>query len=331
MNEIWTIGRILKWTENFFKEKGIESPRLDAEVLLGHVLEKERIYLYVHFDEPLQPQELAEYREAIKQRIRRVPVAYIIGQREFMGLTFHVTEDTLVPRPDTEILVQAAIERLKKMSGASEAPTVENAEEVAETLETAEVPETRPVYFADIGTGTGAICLSVLHYLPQATADTVDISPAARKVAEENAEALDVADRVTFYTGDLLAPLSKAQSGGAGDKASAAEETAGARYDAILSNPPYIPDADIETLAPEVRCKEPRTALAGGADGLDFYRRLVADSPALIKDDGFLAVEVGIHQAQAVAKMAVESGKFARTEIIKDYGGIERVVVVWKK
>ena len=310
MNEIWTIGRILKWTENFFKEKGIESPRLDAEVLLGHVLEKERIYLYVHFDEPLQPQELAEYREAIKQRIRRVPVAYIIGQREFMGLTFHVTEDTLVPRPDTEILVQAAIERLKKMSGAEEA---------------------RPVRFADIGTGTGAICLSVLHYLTQATADTVDISEAARKVAEENAEALDVKGRITFYTGDLLAPLSKAQSGGAGDKASAAEETAGARYDAILSNPPYIPDADIETLAPEVRCKEPRTALAGGADGLDFYRRLVADSPALIKDDGFLAVEVGIHQAQAVAKMAVESGNFVRTEIIKDYGGIERVVVAWKK
>ena len=291
MSEIWTIGRILKWTENFFKENGIESPRLDAEVLLGHVLEKERIYLYVHFDEPLQPQELAEYREAIKQRIRRVPVAYIIGQREFMGLTFHVTEDTLVPRPDTEILVQAAIERLKKMSGADEA---------------------RPVRFADIGTGTGAICLSVLHYLPQATADTVDISEAARSVAEENAESLGVADRVKFYTGDLLAPLAEA-------------------YDAILSNPPYIPDADIEGLAPEVRCKEPRTALSGGADGLDFYRRLVVDSPALLKDDGFLAVEVGIHQAQAVAKMAVESGKFARTEIIKDYGGIERVVVAWKK
>ncbi|MDY6269003.1 MAG: peptide chain release factor N(5)-glutamine methyltransferase [Selenomonadaceae bacterium] len=297
MNEIWTIGRILKWTENFFKEKDIESPRLDAEVLLGHVLEKERIYLYAHFDEPLQPKELDAYREAIKQRIRRVPVAYIIGQREFMGLTFHVTEDTLVPRPDTEILVQAAIERLKKMDGKR---------------------------FADIGTGTGAICLSVLHYLPQATADTVDISEAARSVAEENAKALDVADRVTFYTGDLLAPLSEAAKG-------AADEEVQTPYDAILSNPPYIPDKDIEGLAPEVRCKEPRTALAGGADGLDFYRRLVADSPALLKDDGFLAVEVGIHQAQVVAQMAIESGAFARTEILKDYGGIERVVIAWKK
>lgn len=310
MNEIWTIGRILKWTENFFKEKGIESPRLDAEVLLGHVLEKERIYLYVHFDEPLQPKELDAYREAIKQRIRRVPVAYIIGQREFMGLTFHVTEDTLVPRPDTEILVQAAVERLKRLSGEkSEMPLVEEGDEAAEAVEADEV---RPVHFADIGTGTGAICLSVLHYLPQATADTVDISPAARSVAEENAASLGVANRVTFYTGDLLAPIS-------------------ASYDAILSNPPYLPDADIETLAPEVRCKEPRTALAGGADGLDFYRRLVAESPALLKDDGFLAVEVGIHQAQVVAQMAIESGAFARTEILKDYGGIERVVIAWKK
>ncbi|MCI6283583.1 peptide chain release factor N(5)-glutamine methyltransferase [Selenomonas sp.] len=306
MNEVWTIGRILKWTEHFFQEKGIESPRIDAEVLLGHVLKKERIYLYVHFEEPLQPEELTAYREAIKKRVQRVPVAYIIGRREFMGLTFHVTEDTLVPRPDTEILVQAAVERLKKREG--------------------------DVHFADIGTGTGAICLSVLTYVPDATADTVDISEAARKVAEENAEALGVADRVMFYTGDLLAPLCAAQADvdASGDDEPQAEARA-ARYDAILSNPPYIPDADIASLAPEVRCKEPRTALAGGPDGLAFYRRLIADSPALLKDDGFLAVEVGIHQAKAVAQMATDSGNFARTEILKDYGGVERVVVAWKK
>lgn len=283
MQEIWTIGRILKWTEQFFKEKGIESPRLDAEVLLSHILGRERIYLYVHFDEPLEPAELARYRDAIKQRVQRVPVAYIIGEKEFMGLTFKVTEDTLVPRPDTEILVQAAVERLRARG---EAPR-----------------------FADIGTGSGAICLSVLHFLPKAQADTVDISPAARAIAEENAAALEVADRVTFHTGDLLAPLAGS-------------------YDAILSNPPYIPDDDIAALAPEVRLKEPHTALAGGKDGLDFYRRLTADAPALLKDGGFLAVEVGIHQAAPVAALAVPS--FSRTEILKDYAGIERVVIAWK-
>ena len=284
MQELWTIGRILKWTEQYFKEKGIESPRLDAEVLLSHILGRERIYLYVHFDEPLEPAELARYREAIKQRVQRVPVAYIIGEKEFMGLTFKVTADTLVPRPDTEILVQAAIERLRARGDAPR--------------------------FADIGTGTGAICLSVLHFLPKAQADTVDISPAARAVAEENAAALEVADRVTFHTGDLLAPL------------------AGQCYDAILSNPPYIPDGDIAALAPEVRLKEPHTALAGGKDGLDFYRRLTADAPAHLKDGGFLAVEVGIHQAAPVAALAVPA--FSRTEILKDYAGIERVVIAWK-
>ena len=284
MQELWTIGRILKWTEQYFKEKGIESPRLDAEVLLSHILGRERIYLYVHFDEPLEPAELARYREAIKQRVQRVPIAYIIGEKEFMGLTFKVTEDTLVPRPDTEILVQAAIERLRARGDAPR--------------------------FADIGTGTGAICLSVLHFLPKAQADTVDISPAARAIAEENAAALEVADRVTFHTGDLLAPL------------------AGQCYDAILSNPPYIPDGDIAALAPEVRLKEPRTALAGGKDGLDFYRRLTADAPAHLKDGGFLAVEVGIHQAAPVAALAVPA--FSRTEILKDYAGIERVVIAWK-
>lgn len=283
MQELWTIGRILKWTEQFFKEKGIESPRLDAEVLLSHILGRERIYLYVHFDEPLEPAELARYRDAIKQRVQRVPVAYIIGEKEFMGLTFKVTADTLVPRPDTEILVQAAVERLRARG---EAPR-----------------------FADIGTGSGAICLSVLHFLPKAQADTVDISPAARAIAEENAAALEVADRVTFHTGDLLAPLAGS-------------------YDAILSNPPYIPDDDIAALAPEVRLKEPHTALAGGKDGLDFYRRLTADAPALLKDGGFLALEVGIHQAAPVAALAVPS--FSRTEILKDYAGIERVVIAWK-
>lgn len=284
MQELWTIGRILKWTEQYFKEKGIESPRLDAEVLLSHILGRERIYLYVHFDEPLEPAELARYREAIKQRVQRVPVAYIIGEKEFMGLTFKVTADTLVPRPDTEILVQAAVERLRARG---------------------ETPR-----FADIGTGSGAICLSILHFLPKAQADTVDISPAARAVAEENAAALGASDRVTFHTGDLLAPL------------------AGQCYDAILSNPPYIPDGDIAALAPEVRLKEPRTALAGGKDGLDFYRRLTADAPAHLKDGGFLAVEVGIHQAAPVAALAVPA--FSRTEILKDYAGIERVVIAWK-
>lgn len=288
-DKIWTIGRILKWTEQYFKDKGIESPRLDAEVLLAHVLEKQRIYLYVHFDEPLQPGELAAYREMIKKRVLRVPVAQILGEKEFMGLTFKVTADTLVPRPDTEILVQAAVDRLKAMAGEE------------------------PLRFADIGTGSGAICLSVLHYLSDTVADTVDISPAARAVAEENAASLGLADRVTFHTGDLLQPLS------------------GISFAAILSNPPYIPEADIATLAPEVRLKEPHTALSGGQDGLYFYRRLAKEAPAMLVPGGFTAFEVGIHQAGDVADLLKANPLIDRTEILPDYAGIDRVVVGWRK
>lgn len=290
-NQIWKIGRILKWTEQYFGQKGIESPRLDAEVLLSHVLGKQRIYLYVHFDEPLQAEELALYRAMIRQRVEHMPVAYILGEKEFMGLTFKVTPDTLVPRPDTEILVQAAVDELK-------AQTEGNKE---------------PARLVDIGTGSGAVCLSVLSLLDGVTADTVDISPAARAVAEENAAALGLEARVRFHTGDLLAPV------------------AGQQFAAILSNPPYIPVADIAELAPEVRCKEPMTALAGGADGLDFYRRLCTEAPAMLTERGFMAFEVGIHQAEAVAALAEDNPLIGRTEIRKDYAGIDRVVLAWRK
>ena len=320
-DKIWTIGRILKWTEQYFKDKGIESPRLDAEVLLAHVLEKQRIYLYVHFDEPLQPAELAAYREMIKQRVLHVPVAQILGEKEFMGLTFKVTADTLVPRPDTEILVQAAVERLKAMKGEKSATGVladeSAAEEPAEGQPVggadAEQEVAEPLHIADIGTGSGAICLSVLRYLADTVADTVDISPEARAVAEENAASLGLADRVTFHTGDLLQPLR------------------GMTFAAILSNPPYIPEADIAGLAPEVRLKEPHTALSGGRDGLDFYRRLAKEAPAMLVPGGFMAFEVGIHQAEPVAALAKANPLIARTEILPDYAGIDRVVVGWRK
>ena len=318
-DKIWTIGRILKWTEQYFKDKGIESPRLDAEVLLAHVLEKQRIYLYVHFDEPLQPAELAAYREMIKQRVLRVPVAQILGEKEFMGLTFKVTADTLVPRPDTEILVQAAVERLKAMKGEAKTPEDEvladgeEASSAANRDEAAVDVSQEPLRIADIGTGSGAICLSVLHYLADTAADTVDISPEARAVAEENAASLGLADRVTFHTGDLLQPLR------------------GMTFAAILSNPPYIPEADIAGLAPEVRLKEPHTALSGGRDGLDFYRRLAKEVPAMLVPGGFMAFEVGIHQAEPVAALAKANPLIARTEILPDYAGIDRVVVGWRK
>ena len=284
---VWTIAQLLTWTTEFFRERGIENPRLDAEVLLGAVLGKERMYLYVHFDEPLEPAELARYRAYVKERAGHVPLAYVLGTREFMGLDFRVTRDTLIPRPDTELLVQCVVDFLR-------ARTAEGRDDLT---------------LADIGTGTGAIALSVLHYTEGTRADAVDISPAAAEVARENAERLGLAERIEVHVGDLTAPL------------------AGHSYDVILSNPPYIPTADIATLMPEVRSYEPHLALDGGRDGLTIYRRLAADAPALLRDGGMFAVEVGINEARDVAALMAAHPRIVRTEIQKDLGGIERVVV----
>ena len=287
MADVWTMARLLTWTTDFFREHGIENPRLDAEVLLGAVLGKDRMYLYVHFDEPLEPAELARFRSYVKERAAHVPLAYVLGRREFMGLDFRVTRDTLIPRPDTEILVQCAVDFLR-------ARAAEGRDDLT---------------LADIGTGTGAIALSVLHYTEGTRADAVDISPAAAEVARENAERLNLTERIEIHEGDLTAPL------------------AGRSYDVILSNPPYIPSADIAGLMPEVCRYEPHLALDGGHDGLDIYRRLAADAPPMLKDGGVLAVEVGIGEAHDVAALMEAHPRIVRTEIRRDLGGIERVVV----
>ena len=281
--QVWTIGAILKWSEQYFGSHGAETPRLDAEVLLSHLLGEKRIYLYVHFDQPLTADELANYKELVKRRTSGEPVAYICGEKEFMGLTFKVTPSVLVPQPDTETLVEAAIERLRGKNS----PRI-----------------------ADICTGSGAIAIALAHYLPESSIVATDISADAVSIAKENAEALELSERVQFFEGDLLAPLT------------------GETFDAIVSNPPYIPGADIESLPREVRA-EPRLALDGGADGLDFYRRLIGESAALLNDGGFLAAECGDTQAGAIAEMAA-SGGFGKAEIVRDLADKERVVVLWK-
>ncbi|WP_425058665.1 peptide chain release factor N(5)-glutamine methyltransferase [Sporomusa carbonis] len=281
MSEQWTITSILNWTKQYFGGKGIENPRLDAEVLLSHILGKDRLYLYTNFDQPLTPEELAAYREVVKRRAMRLPVAYITGHKEFMGMDFAVSPAVLIPRPDTEILVETALARL----AAVETPVV-----------------------ADLGTGSGAIIISVLAKLTKGTGTAVDISPEALAVTQDNAMRLGVAARLELFQGDMLLPL------------------LGKKFDALLSNPPYIPDNDIAGLSPEVR-QEPRLALAGGRDGLNFYRRIVAQGAEYLNSGGFIAVEVGIDQAGPVAALADETSRLKPEAVIKDYSGIERVIV----
>lgn len=285
-NTIWTIKKLLLWTTHYFQEHHLDSPRLDAELLLAHVLHKQRIYLYTDFDLIVEPSELARYREYIKKRVSGISTAAIIGEKEFMGLTFQVNEDVLIPRPDTETWLEKVIQYHRNEQGAK---------------------------VADLGTGSGAILLSFLYYCKEDTGVGVDISKKALAVAEENGKNLKMEDRVTWREGDYLTALE-----------------AGELFDGILTNPPYIPTGDIAGLAEEVR-HEPMTALDGGRDGLDFYRKLAGAAADHLKEGGFLAAEFGIHQADAVVNLLKETGKFDSFEVITDYGGIERAVYCRKK
>ena len=280
--EQWTILRILQWTTDYFKSKALDSPRFTAELLLAHSLQQERLYLYTHFDQPLEAGERARFKALVKQRAEGVPTQYLTGTQEFWSLAFHVAPGVLIPRPETEHLV-----------------------EVACTL-AAQWPQPRIV---DIGTGSGIIAISVKHELPHADVFAGDLSEAALTIARQNAaDLLSAEHAVTFRHGDLLTPFD------------------GQRFDLILSNPPYISAADYAALAREIKNHEPQLALLAGAAGLDVYERLIAAAAAYLTPRGYVVVEIGCGQKDAVAGI-FRHHQFVIDNVIKDYAGIDRVVV----
>ena len=281
MNENSISEKINRATEKL-QAAGIDTPRLDAEVLLAHVLNCRRLSLYVNSAEELSPEKIGRYEALIEKRAEHLPVAYLTGVKEFMGMKFAVTPEILIPRPETEILAQGVIERLLL--------------EFGETLT-----------LADIGTGSGAVAISILKFIENMTAEAVDISGEAIAIAKFNAKKLGVTDRINFTVGDLFAPLE------------------GMTFNVIVSNPPYIPTGDLANLQEEVK-NEPQIALNGGEDGLDFYRRIITDAPDFLKPGGFLAVEVGINQADEVKKLIEEDGRLGEVEFWKDLANINRVV-----
>ena len=277
---IKTVAEVLRSATERLEVNGIDTPRLDAEILLAHVLQWRRLSLYVDADKNLPLEKILRFNELITRRLDGVPVAYLTGAKEFMGLSFVVNESVLIPRPDTEILTEGVGKYLRGLGG--------------------------EVTFADLGTGSGAICVSILKFVKSARACAVDISAEALNVAKLNAAKFHVDDRAEFFCGDLFAPLN------------------GKIFDAIVSNPPYIPTHELDVLQAEVR-REPRLALDGGADGLNFYRRIISDAPRFLASGGLLAVEVGINQASAVKTLA-EAANFVDVKIFKDLAGIDRVV-----
>jgi release factor glutamine methyltransferase len=350
---------VLRSTESWFREKGIPSPRLDATLLIGHVLGLDRVKVYLAFDRPLTDDELERLRPLVRRRGAREPLAWILGSKEFYGREFIVTPGVLVPRPDTETLIEAALEWLPTSpSGDGGAKPPRNAPPapvkrvlpwseavVAESLakreddapageseastspplvppgeggapapdEGAKIPpisplppEPPPVYLADVGSGTGCIGLTLALERPTVRLYAVDKeeAPLAATRANVSKHALD--KRVAVLRGDLLSAI-----------------PANRPIDWVVSNPPYIPDADIAALEPEVRTHEPRAALEGGADGLDVYRRLVPAAAARVRQG--VIFEVGAGQAAAVAELLRVAG-FAEVRVWKDLAGVERVV-----
>ena len=281
-DQLWTILRVLRWTEGRFAERGIGTPRLDAEVLLAFVLGRERVHLYTHFDQPLGPVELGRFRELIQRRLAGEPVAYLIGEREFRSLSLRVDPRVLIPRPDTETLVEAVLEVLPA-AGEGAAPVI-----------------------VDVGVGSGAVALAIKAARPDARLVGIDASADALEVARDNAVRLGI--DVELQLGDLLAPPR-----GLG------------LVDVVVSNPPYIPSADIDTLSREVRC-EPRAALDGGPTGLELPGRLVREAAEALREGGWLAVEHGAGQAEAMSAIVAATGCFDPVERLRDLAGTERVV-----
>lgn len=274
-----TVVDVLKKTEAFFRARGIPSPRLDAELIVGHHLGLERVALYLQFDRPLSESELHPMRADVQRRADREPVAWILGTKGFWTLDLHSHKDVLVPRPDTETLVTAALDL---------------------------VPEDGPCFIADVGCGTGAVGLAILSERPQAKLFATDISDAALHCTKANVEALGINDRVAVLKGSLLEPVPESRP-----------------IDIVVSNPPYIPTAEIDGLSPEIAKHEPRLALDGGTDGLDVYRQLIPQAASRARTA--VLVEHGDGQHDAIAELMRSAGLRDISEH-KDLTGTVRVV-----
>lgn len=282
---------------NSLKSANIQAPVIEAGVILCHTLGCSRAYLYSHDDYELMIGEVEAYARMIDERVKGRPLQYITGSQEFMSLDFIVTPDVLIPRQDTEVLVEEVIHHVRCSR------------------------KDNPVIL-DIGTGSGSIAISLAHYINNCRVFAMDISKDALGVARINAQRCGVSERVVFITGNILkgpdsmeSCLMPGNSGRSKDRPS---------FDVIVSNPPYIPTADIAGLELQVRDFEPHLALDGGIDGLEFYRSIVKAALDYVKPEGLIAFEVGVGQADDVAGL-LEKG-FQNIRIVKDLSGIDRVV-----
>lgn len=277
-----TVLELLEKVDKFFTEKGIDSPRLNAELLLADILSCKRLNLYLQFDRPLKEDEVNRYREYVRRRSLREPLQYIIGKVEFFGLEFKVNTSALIPRPETEILVEEVLKSLK----GTEAPVI-----------------------IDVGTGSGNICAALALKLSNSVVYSLDVNEKALALAEENIRNLNLSEKVHLMKQDILH----------------ANQSNLPEADLIVSNPPYVPHVEYDTLQEEIVKYEPRNAVTDESDGMKFYTRITQFAGEKLKPGGRLFFELGYNSSEKVEKIMSANG-FHDIKITKDYSGINRVI-----
>lgn len=291
MDRTWTIKDLLEWMLEHFTKKGIDAPRLTAEMLLSFVLEMERIELYTHFDMIIGKSQLEKLRGLTGRCLQNEPVQYLTGRCEFYSLSFKVGPDCLIPRPETELLVERAIEILRCRSGTQ--------------------------YICDLCTGCGCIAVAVAKNFPNAEIVATDICNSALSIAAENIAKHNLIRQIRLLQGDLFEPV--------------IGQLDVKDFDIIVCNPPYVSIAEYEKLDAKVKNHEPKLALAGGPDGLDIYRRIAVQAPQYLKKEGILLLEIGFMQGPDVKKLLEETGSFSPIKIERDFNNNDRIVTALRK
>jgi release factor glutamine methyltransferase len=283
--EVWTVGRLLQWTTDYLRQHGSDSPRLDAEVLLAEALRCERIMLYTAFDSVPDDAVRTAFRDLVRRRAEGTPVAYLVGRREFYSLSFRVTPDVLIPRPETEFLVIALVDLAR------------------------ERPSGAPIDVCDVGTGSGIVAICAARHLPNVRVTALDISPAALDVARANAADHGVEDRIEWLASDLFSAVPP-----------------GREFDFVVSNPPYVTEADMASLARDVRQYEPRAALVAGPRGTEIIAALIPQAAERLREGGYLLVEISPGLEEPVRALLRADGRFEVADTINDLARLPRVV-----
>ncbi len=291
MTDNLTVFKLLESTEKLFKTKNIASPRLDSELLLAHCLNKNRLDLYLNLSNPVSSEKVNNFIQLANRRAEREPVSYIVGHKEFWSLKLAVNRNVLIPRPETEILVEKTLAIINR-----------------------EMKNYAFLKLLDIGTGSGAVSIALSKEAGNLMIFTVDKSKEALDIALKNIKTHNCKEKIKAFCGDTAKALKKTPF-----------------FDIVVSNPPYIASDEIEKLEPEISIYEPRTALDGGEDGLAFYQDLAEQTPLILKKNGWLVMEIGESQGEEVKKILAADNAFDVVEIIKDYSERDRVITARKK